>query len=131
MTTSWAKARAKYGAVRTSCGKHSHASGGESDYCCELQLRERVGDITIVQSQPNVFLTEARIRVIPDWLIVDHGKNDAEVYVDFKGFEGASWRRNRKLWMHYGPATLLVVKRRGTRFFVSETIIPEKLKTVG
>jgi hypothetical protein len=110
----------KYRAVRTSCGKHSHMSKAESEYCCELQLRERAGELEIISSQPNLYLTEARIRVIPDWLI--RYADGREVYVDYKGFESQSWRRNRKLWQFYGPRPLEVIKKKGTRFFISETI---------
>jgi hypothetical protein len=111
----------KYRAVRTNCGVHSHMSQAEAEYCCELQLRERSGELEIIVVQPNVFLTEAKIRVIPDWYI-RYSEPVRYVYVDYKGMETQSWRRNRKLWMHYGPAPLEVVKKKGTRFFISETI---------
>lgn len=110
----------KYKAQRTNCGLHSHMSKGEAEMCGELQWMEKAGRLEILKVQPNVFLTEARIRVIPDWLI---RRNDgSEVYLDFKGYEPQSWKRNRKLWMHYGPAPLEVWKKKGKGFFCSETI---------
>lgn len=110
----------KYHAVRTSCGKHSHASRAESECCCYFQLLERGGELEILKSQPNVFVTDAKLRIIPDWLI--RYRDGREVYADYKGCESPSWRKNRKLWIHYGPKPLEVWKKKGTRFFVSETL---------
>src|SRR4051812_40008530 len=90
----------KFRAIRTSCGVHSHASRGEAEFCGQLQWEQGAGVTKILKNQPNVFLTAARIRVIPDWLILRVAVGE-EVYVDFKGFEGPSWRRNRNLWKFY------------------------------
>ena len=92
-------------------------------FCGELQLLERAKEIKILKNQPNVFLTEARIRVIPDWLIYRVRSNE-EIYIDFKGYDGQSWLRNRKLWKFYGPRPMEVWRRNGNRFVLSETIIP-------
>ena len=110
----------KYRAVRTHCGKHAHMSGAESDCCLYFQMLERAGELEIISSQPNVFLTDAKLRIIPDWLI--KYRDGREVYADYKGFETASWGRNRKLWKFYGPRPLEVWKKKGVRFFISETI---------
>jgi hypothetical protein len=114
------KKTARSNAIRTSCGTHSHMSAAEAQCCGMFQLLEKAGELTILESQPNVFLTEARIRVIPDWLI--EYKDGRKVYADYKGFETQSWRRNRKLWMHYAKLPMEVWKKKGERFFISETI---------
>ncbi len=96
-------------------------SMAEADCCSFFQLLERAGELEILKSQPNVFLTHARIRVIPDWLL--RYKDGREAYADYKGCETASWGRNKKLWKFYGEKPLEVWKKKGTRFFISETII--------
>lgn len=110
----------KYKVVRTNCGKHSHMSKAESECCSFFQLLEKAGELEIISSQPNVFLTAAKIRIIPDWLI--RYKDGREVYADYKGYEPQSWRRNRKLWQHYGPKPMEIWKKKGARFFISETV---------
>lgn len=118
----------KFHAQRAHCGKHSHASRGEAEFCCELQLQERAGLLVIEKNQPNVFLTEAKIRIIPDWLVRQGGK---EFFIDYKGFDSQSWKRNRKLWQHYGPMPLQVWRKKGNRFFCSEIIQGKEATTNG
>lgn len=110
----------KYRAVRTHCGKHAHMSKAEAECCGHFQMRERAGELVIEDSQPNVFLTLARLKVIPDWLI--RYSDGRRVYADYKGAETKSWGRNRRLWKHYGPLPMEVWKKNNKGFFISEVI---------
>jgi hypothetical protein len=114
----------KYKAVRTHCGLHSHMSKGEAEFCNVLQLEERAGVTRIVKLQPNVLLTEAKIRIIPDWLVfrIKSVVEEEQIYIDFKGYDSQSWKRNRKLWKHYGPAPMEVWKKNSKGFYLHEVI---------
>ena len=95
-------------------------SGAEAGCCAFFQLLAKVGDLEILKVQPNCFLTEAKIRVIPDWLL--RYRDGREVYADYKGFDTQSWGRNKKLWKFYGRQPLEVWRQKNGRFFLSETI---------
>jgi len=111
-------------AVRSHCGLHSHMSGAERDCCLYFQMLEKVGYLKILKVQPNVLLTDAKIRVIPDWLL--EFKDGSQRYADMKGFETQSWGRNKRLWKFYGPLPMEVWKKKGDVFYISETIVPVK-----
>lgn len=98
----------KYGAVKTQ-RKHpglSFASKLEGEVYDYLLLLQKAGEITRIKIQPHVFLTKARIEMIPDFLVIENGE---EIYVEAKGFQNDVYRIKRRLWKHYGPAPLRVM----------------------
>ena len=121
--------RSKLGNVRTDCRLgHSHASKLESAVCQMLQLREKAGEIDIVQTQSNVYLTDAKILYIPDFECEDK-KTEQIFFVEAKGMETPVYRIKRRLWKFYGPGPLIVYKGSHDRIFEHETIIPVAAKT--
>jgi len=46
-------------------------------------------------------------------------------WVEFKGFETASWRIKRKLWLHYGPGPLEIYKKGNNGVKLTETLTPK------
>jgi predicted nuclease of restriction endonuclease-like RecB superfamily len=111
----------KYRARRTSLDGYSFQSKLEAD--CYLFLKNQE-DVEILQTQIQVHLTRAKILYKPDFKI-QYKSTKEIVYVEAKGFQTASWRIKRRLWMFYGPAPLLIYQARGTRLILTETIIPK------
>lgn len=119
----WGSNRSKYKAQKTTHKGYSFASKGEANCFDMLTLLERAGEIKIVQLQPQVHLTLAKILYKPDFKIHDL-KLEQDVYCEFKGFETAEWKIKRRLWEHYGPGILRVYRSRGNRIVLTEEIIP-------
>ena len=98
----------------------------ESNLHMWLCDKQEKGEIRELKVKPNVLLTRAKIRMIPDFSAVD-AKTNETVYHEAKGFETDIWRIKRRLWEHYGPGKLIVYKGSGTRFGVYEEIIPTNI----
>lgn len=113
----------KYKAVRVTRGGRSFASKLESALHRQLELLEQAGALRDLKCQPHVFLTEARIEMIPDFSAIDTRTGEL-VYFEAKGFETDVWRIKRKLWKYYGPGKLEVYKGSASRLVLHETIIP-------
>ncbi len=107
--------RNKYAAVRSG----AYASKAEAAYAGELKLRRHAGQITGLVMQPVVYLTAARIRYVADFLFLEDGQ---QVWVDVKGMETPVFRLKARLWKHYGPGVLRIVKRQGENFVVDREI---------
>lgn len=92
-----------------------------------LKARERAGEIEVLKVQDTVYLTEARIKYIPDFRCLDK-KTGETFWVEAKGLEMVPYRIKRQLWTVYGPGVLEVFKARAGRLYLHETIIPAKQK---
>lgn len=115
--------RNKFNAKKASCDGHSFASGLERDVYAMLKLMKLAGELSEVQPQDHVYMTKARILLIPDFKVT-LPNGDAEWH-EAKGIEMPEWRIKRRLWKAgYGPGKLSVWKRRGKGIFLSEVIIP-------
>lgn len=114
----------KYGAERTNRAGYSFASKLEAEVFDYLCLIAEAGEIRDLRNQPHVFLTDARIEMVPDFMCVDV-KLEQEVYYEAKGFETPEWRLKRKLWTVYGPGRLRVFKKGTTSIRQVEEIIPK------
>ena len=94
----------KYHAIRT-CG---YASRIEAQRAAELALLQRAGTITELHEQPRTLLTADEISYKPDFCYRENGQL---IYEEVKGVETERYRIIKKLWAHYGPAPLRVMKR--------------------
>lgn len=108
---------------------HSFASKLERYLHEYLRLLEKGGEVANIKCQDHVYLTEARIAMIPDFRVFDL-KLQEPVWYEAKGYETDVYRLKRKLWTVYGPGRLRVYKGSGAKLFMSEEIIPRgpKLK---
>ena len=88
-----------------------------------LKILVAAGEISDLRSQPNIFLTRAKIRMIPDFSAIDV-KTRETVYFEAKGFETERWFVCKKLWKVYGPGKLCVYRGSWKRPFLAEEIIP-------
>ena len=119
----------KYRARRTELAGYSFASKGEANCYLYLKALEQAGEVKILQTQVQVFLTDAKILFKPDFLVRDL-KLDQDVYVEFKGFETPEYRIKRRLWQHYGPGLLRVYKGSGNAIRLFEEIKSKKIDNV-
>jgi len=112
--------RNKYGAVKTVINGIKFDSKAEAEYY--LYLLEKIdsgADLELVELQPKVYLTDAKILMKPDFLIKENGVIS---YHEVKGFETAVYKIKRRLWKKYGPADLKVIKRERSGFVCKEIV---------
>lgn len=114
----------KYSATKITDYGRRFDSKLERDTYAHLLLLQRAGEIKDLECQLQVELTKARIVYKPDFRYTVIATNQIE-YAEAKGFETDAWRIKRRLWLHYGPANLVVYNagRRG-EVFVKETLVP-------
>lgn len=114
----------KFGArrVRSHAG-FSFSSKLEASLYDYLALMEKNGEISDITLQPHVMLTEAKIKMIPDFK-ARHLKMGQDVYFEAKGYETDVWRIKRKLWTVYGPSALFVYRGSYKKLELTEVIIP-------
>ena len=88
----------------------TYDSKAEAKYAQILKFMERSGAIKILERQPKVYLTEARILVKPDFLIQEDGEKR---YIDVKGYETSIFRIKKRLWKFYAEHPLYLVDING------------------
>lgn len=111
----------KYGATRVEYDNHSFSSKLEASVYTMLKVRENAGEIKDIKAQISIYLTEAKIQYIVDFMFIDV-KTGSNIYCEAKGMETSSWRIKRKLWMFYGPGPLEIYKGTHLRPFLHEII---------
>lgn len=116
----------KYGNRRTNYSGYSFSSKLETAVFQILKLREAAGEIRDIVTQPNIFITEAAIRMIPDFKAFDI-KAGCDWYFEAKGVETDVWRLKLKLYRVYGPAPLTIYKGSWKSPSEHETVHPRGL----
>ena len=94
--------------MRTEIDGIKFDSKAEAEYYFELKLRERAGQIKILEIQPAVYMTDARILYRADFLIEEDG---VKKYIDVKGVETPVFKLKKKLWVYYGMGILQIVSK--------------------
>lgn len=102
---------------------HSHRSKLEGAVCQIIQLRQKAGELELLQVEDHIYLTDARIGYIPDFKCKDL-KTGEIFHIEAKGFENDRWPMKKKLWKHYGPNRLEIWKGTHTRPYLDEVVIP-------
>lgn len=95
-----------------------------------LKWRERAGEIRNVIRYPQVRLKDkcshcgaSAVDYTVDFRFeLDTGQY---VYVEAKGCEDRTYKRNKKLWQQVGPAPLQVWKGRWEKPFLAEVVLPK------
>lgn len=114
----------KMGNERSTCALgHSHRSKLESSVCQIIQLREKAGELTLLQVEDHVYLTAARIGYVPDFKCLDKSTGEF-LWIEAKGFANDRWPMKKKLWKHYGPGPLEIWMGHHGNPKLVETIIP-------
>jgi Protein of unknown function (DUF1064) len=89
----------------------------------ELLLQgQNAGSIQELRVKPNIFLTEAKIRMIPDFCAI--AETGQLTFFEAKGFETDVWKIKKKLWKFYGPGPLRIFSGSYKYFRMTEEIIP-------
>lgn len=114
----------KYKAKRATVGAIGFHSKAEAGLYVRLSGLQNLGVIKELQTQQQVTLTDAKIIYKPDFSFI-HTKTEALVYAEYKGFETPEWGIKKKLFVHYGPAPLIIYKTKGKKLFVDEIIMRE------
>lgn len=98
--------RHKFGAQKCEVAGQSFASKLEAAVFQILKLLEKACELTVLQCQDHIYLTEARILYIPDFKC--QAPDGMIFWVEAKGFVTPEWRLKRRLWEFYGPGDLWV-----------------------
>ncbi len=117
--------KTKYGNKPSLCAKgHSHRSALESNVCALIQLRERAGEVKLIQAEKKIYLSDARIGYICDFACEDM-KTGLPLHIEAKGFANDRWPIIKKLWAAYGPSPLEIWMQNRTGPYLDELIIPK------
>ncbi len=111
--------KSKYKNVRKEIDGVVFDSTAEAECFQMLKLLERNGQIKIIELQPKVYLTRARILYKPDFKIDEGGKI---VFIDVKGKRTTAFQIKKRLWRHYGEGVLRLVQKNGFAFDLVEEI---------
>lgn len=112
------------GNTRMTCALgHSHRSKLEGAVCQILQLREKAGEIKVLQVEDHILIS-GWYRYVPDFRceLVATGE---VFWVEAKGFANDRWPSTRRGWKHAGPGKLEVWKGDYKKPVLDEVIIPE------
>lgn len=111
----------KYGAKKTVIDGITFDSKAEAEYYALIKQQEKLNMLKIVELQPKIYLTDAKILYKPDFLIHRLGET-SPVYIDVKGCETPVFKIKARLWASYMDADLELVKKKGKRFYTTKTI---------
>lgn len=107
----------KYKSKKTSVDGLKFDSQAEADFYVHLKTLQQCGHTKILEVQPKVYMTAARILYKPDFKIEEQG---AVVYIDVKGMKTAVFNLKVRLWEHYGLGTLRLVSKNRFGFFTAK-----------
>ena len=114
----------KYGAKKVSWSGRSFASKLEAAVYQVLMLQMKAGEISGIECQDSIYLTDARILYKPDFRVIAEGGE--EYWVEAKGFKTPEWAIKKRLWKCYGPGRLQIYTGSHAHPVLSETIIPKR-----
>ena len=121
--TSLKRKKSKFGNIKTPLDGHSFASKLEASVYQIIKIREKSGEIELLQTQDHVYLTRARIGYIPDFKCKCLRTGDI-FHVEAKGYAGERWAIIKKLWLYYGPNKLEIWTGSYSRPELTEEITP-------
>lgn len=91
--------------------------------CLHIHARMQIGEVSDVQIEDHVYLTQARILYIPDFKIIEKGET---IWEEMKGFRTAAFAMKRRLWKAgYGPGKLRIWEKHRKSITLVEEIIPQ------
>ncbi len=98
----------KYNAKKTTLHGIKFDSRAEAGYYLVLLEQQKKGLVKIIEIQPKIYMTRAKILYKADFLIEENGRL---VYVDVKGMITPVFAIKKRLWLQYGLGTLRLVKK--------------------
>jgi hypothetical protein len=112
----------KYGAKKTTIDGIKFDSKSEAGFF--LQIR-RLSKFEIIELQPKVYLTEARILYKPDFLLLDKETNE-KFYVDVKGMRTPVFAIKARLWRYYATLPLRLYAQTKIGYLLADLVLPDK-----
>lgn len=113
----------KYKSVKVDLDGYSFASKMEAALYHFLKVLVRAGEYTDLKCQVQVRLP-GNVLYKPDFSAVNTATKEVE-YFEAKGFETASWRIKRKLWISNGPGKLHIYMGSHNNIKLKETLNPK------
>ena len=108
----------KYSAIKTTVNGVKFDSKAEAEYYLFLK---GLCDVEILDLQPKIYLTTAKILYKPDFYVKDLITKES-YYIDVKGMCTPVFMIKKRLWKAYRTERLLLVKKSGKTFKVMEDI---------
>jgi hypothetical protein len=120
----WNRGCKKYGNKKVERDGYSFSSKLEAGVYGLLKQRALAGQIEIQKLQDTIYLGVERFIYKPDFKCLD--KQSGEVFwVEAKGFQTETWRRNYRIWKLRGPGKLEIWKGTAARPVLAEVLIPK------
>ena len=113
----------KYKAMKTEIDGIKFDSLAEASYYEILKHRQKMGVIEILELQPKVYLSKAKILFKPDFLISNYGVLE---YHEVKGKKHPVYNLKKRLFKFYGKHKLVEVSLKGRHFEITDEVICEK-----
>jgi hypothetical protein len=117
----------KFGNTKIEVDGHSFHSRLEAAVYGILKLREKAGEIELLQCQDHLYLSAARIGYIPDFKCKDL-KTGNPFWAEAKGFADSRWPTVKKLYKFYGPGPLQIYTGTWRNPVLSEVIVPKGIE---
>lgn len=114
----------KFGAIATEVDGIKFPSKMEAEYYQLLKHQEKLGLVKIIELQPKVYLTDAKILLKPDFLVFNITKDRYE-YRETKGLKLPTYNLKKRLWKKYGPGILIEIMKKGRNFMVTDEVVSE------
>ena len=103
--------KTKYGNKKTEVDGIKFDSKAEAVQYQKYKLLEKCHDFKILELQPKVYLSAARILYKPDFKVQECGE---VYYVDVKGFSTAVFNLKKRLWEAYITIPLHIISKNKT-----------------
>ncbi len=113
--------KSKYRNKKTVVDGVKFDSIAESEYYLILKHQELLGTTKLIELQPKIYLTRAKILYKPDFYVQNLETGDC-FYIDVKGFSTPVFNIKARLWKAYASLPLHIIKKVG-RNFKTEKII--------
>lgn len=93
------------GNTRSTCALgHSHRSKLEHAVCAIIQLRQKAGELELLQVEDHVLIS-GWYRYVPDFKCRDL-KTGEVFWIEAKGYANDRWPSTKRGWKHAGPGKL-------------------------
>jgi hypothetical protein len=114
----------KYGNLSGQCSRgHSHRSKLEISVCNIIDLREKAGEIKLIQVEDHVKLS-GWYTYIADFKVQDMDTGEI-FWIEAKGDARGRWPSTKKGWRHCGPGKLEVWMGDYRNPFLKEILFPK------
>lgn len=128
------KGQDRYGVQRVKKDGESYRSGLEVTIHRRIEIAEEEGEYKLLHREDHVRLGPAKFLYIPDFkcqalrdiTILSVRIEKGEVFwIEAKGAESETWRRNYRLWKIHGPGKLVIYRGYKAKHKLTEVLVPK------